>query len=34
MGADAIVVVGVGPEDLAKVRFAQDRDMIQAFSPD
>ena len=34
MGAGAIVVVGVGPEDLAKVRFAQDHDMIQAFSSD
>ena len=34
MGAGAIVVVGVGPEDLAKMCFAQDHDMIQAFSPD
>jgi hypothetical protein len=34
MGAGAIIIVGVGPQDLAKMRFAQDHDMIQAFSPD
>jgi hypothetical protein len=34
MGTGAIVVVGIGPEDLAKVRFAHDHDTIQAFSPD
>ena len=34
MGAGAIVVVGVGPEDSAKMRLAQDHDMIQAFAPD
>jgi hypothetical protein len=34
MGTDAIVVIGVGPEDLSKLRLAQDHDMIQAFSPD
>jgi hypothetical protein len=33
MGTGAIVVVSVGPEDPAKMRFAQDHDMIQAFSP-
>ena len=34
MGADAVIVVGIGPEDLAKMFFAQDRDLIQTFSPD
>ena len=34
MGTGAIVVVGVSPEDLAKLRFAQDHDMMQAFSSD
>jgi hypothetical protein len=34
MDAGAIVVVGVGAEDPAKMRLAQDHDMIQAFSPD
>jgi hypothetical protein len=34
VGAGAIVVVGVGPEDPAKMRLAQDHDMIQAFSPE
>jgi len=34
MGAGAIVVVGIGAEDLAKMRFAKDQDMIQAFSSD
>jgi hypothetical protein len=34
MGTGAIVVFGVGPEDPAKMRFAQDHDMIQTFSPD
>jgi Transposase IS66 family len=30
----AVVVVGVGTEDLAKMGFAQDQDMVQAFSSD
>jgi hypothetical protein len=34
MRPGAIVVVGVGCEDLPKVHFAQDHDMVQAFSPD
>ena len=34
MGTGAIVVVGVGSENLAKMCFAQDDDMIQAFSLD
>jgi hypothetical protein len=29
-----VVVVGVGPEDLAKMGFAEDQDMVQAFSSD
>jgi hypothetical protein len=33
MGAGAIVVVGVGPEAPAKMRRAQDYDMVQAFAP-
>jgi hypothetical protein len=34
MRSEIVVVGGVGPEDPAKMRFAQDHDMIQAFSPD
>jgi hypothetical protein len=34
MSAGAIVVVSVGPEDPAKMHFAQNHDLIQAFSPD
>jgi hypothetical protein len=34
MGAGAIVVVGVGAEDPAQVRVAQDHDMVQALSPE
>jgi hypothetical protein len=34
MGASAIVGIGVAHEDPAKVRLAQDHDMVQAFSPD
>jgi hypothetical protein len=34
MGADAIAVVGVGSEDLAKMRFGEDHDIIQALSPE
>jgi hypothetical protein len=34
MSANTIVIVGVGSEDLAQMRLAQDEDMVQAFSPD
>src|SRR5258708_7464410 len=34
MGTDTIVIVSVGPQDPAKMRFAQDHDVIQAFSAD
>jgi hypothetical protein len=34
MSANAIVIVGVGSEDLAQMRLAQDEDVVQAFSPD
>ena len=34
MGTDAIVIVGIGSEDLAQMGLAQDQDMVQAFSPD
>jgi hypothetical protein len=34
MGSDAIVIVGIGSEDLAQMGLAQDQDMVQAFSPD
>jgi hypothetical protein len=34
MCADAIEVAGIGAEDSAKMRFAKDQDMIQAFSSD
>jgi hypothetical protein len=34
MSADAIVVVDIGAEDSAKMRFAKDQDMVQAFSSD
>ena len=34
MGTDAIVIVSVGPKDTAKMCFAQDHDVIQAFSAD
>jgi hypothetical protein len=33
-GARAIVIVGVSAEDPAKMRLAQDHDVIQAFSAD
>jgi len=32
-GADAIVLVGIGMEDLAKMRFAKDQDIVEALSP-
>jgi hypothetical protein len=34
MGTEAIEIVSVGPQDPAKVRFVQDDDVVQAFSPD
>jgi hypothetical protein len=34
VGTDAIVIVGIGFEDLAQMDLAQDQDMVQAFSPD
>ena len=34
MGAGAIVVVGIGANDTAKMRFAKNQDMVQAFSSD
>jgi len=34
MDTDAIVIVGIGSEDLAQMGFAWDQDMVQAFSPD
>ena len=34
MGTDAIVIVGIGSEDLAQMGLAQDQNMVQAFSPD
>jgi hypothetical protein len=34
MGPGAIVIVRVGPEDPAQMRFAQDQDVVQVFSPD
>jgi hypothetical protein len=34
MGAGAIVIISVGPEDPARMGFAQDHDVIRTFSPD
>jgi hypothetical protein len=34
MGTGAIVIVSVGAEDPAKMRFAQDHDVVEAFSSD
>jgi hypothetical protein len=34
MGTNTIVIVGIVPEDLAEMGFAQDHDVIEAFSPD
>ena len=34
MSTGAIVIIGVGAEDPAKMRFAQDHDVIEAFSAD
>ena len=34
MSTGAIVIIGVGAEDPAKMRFAQDHDVIQSFSAD
>jgi hypothetical protein len=34
MGTDAIVIVGIGSEDLAQMGLAHDQDVVQAFSPD
>jgi hypothetical protein len=34
MAAGAIVIVGICSEDLAKMGFAQDHDVVQAFSSD
>jgi hypothetical protein len=34
MGAEAIVIVGIGSEDPAQMGLAQDQDMVQALSPD
>jgi hypothetical protein len=34
MGTDAIVIVGIGSEDLAQMGLTHDQDMVQAFSPD
>ena len=34
MGAGTIVIVSVSPENPTKMRFGQDYDMVQAFSPD
>jgi hypothetical protein len=34
MSANAIVIVCVGSEDPAQMGLAQDKDMVQAFSPD
>ena len=34
MGTAAIAIVSVGPKDPAKVRFSQNHDVVQAFSPD
>jgi hypothetical protein len=34
MGTGAIVIVSVGPEGLAKMRLAQDYDVVEAFASD
>jgi len=34
VGKDAIVIVGIGSEDLAQMGLAQDQDMVQAFAAD
>ena len=34
MGTDAIVVIGVRPEDPAQMRLAQDQNVVEAFSSD
>jgi hypothetical protein len=34
VGTDAIVIVGIGSEDLAQMGLTQEQDMVQAFSPD
>jgi hypothetical protein len=34
MGTGAIVIVGVGFKDPAQMGFAQDQDMVEAFSSD